>query len=151
MALGSPFMDDREDQLHRTAAAMAEAVAREVMAAFQPMVDHAKRMRDLASELTVIAGRTSERVKQLSPGGEAKEPIVAELLAFSEIVRSLAGEVRAMADRSTIDLGELQNHLLQTARTATSGQHLRRDRFDVLLDAPGRGRRPPSRDEGSSN
>ena len=144
-------MDDREDQLQRAAAAMAEDVSREVSAAFQPMIDHAKRMRDLASELTLIASRTSERVKQLSPGGETKEPIVSELLAFSEIVRSLAGEVRAMADRSTVDLGELQNHLVQTARTATSGQHLRRDRFDVLLDTGASGRRPPLRDEGSSN
>jgi hypothetical protein len=143
-------MDDRDDQLQRAAAAMAEAVSREVSAAFQPMVDHAKRMRDLASELTLIAGRTSERVKQLSPGGEAKEPIVAELLAFSEIVRSLAGEVRAMADRSTVDLGELQNHLLQTVRSATSGPHRHRDRFDVLLDTR-TGRRHPGRDDGSSN
>ena len=140
-------MDDREDQLQRAAAAMADAVSREVAAAFQPMADHARRMCDLASELALIAGRTSERVRQLSPGGEAKEAIVAELLAFSEIVRSLAGEVRAMADRSVQDLGELQNHLQQAVRMATAGQAGRRERHDVLMEASNR----LMRDDGSSN
>jgi hypothetical protein len=141
-------MDEREDQLQRAAAAMADAVSREIAAACQPMVDHGKRMRDLASELTLIAGRTSERVKQLSPGGEAKEPIVAELLAFSEIVRSLAGEVRAMADRSVQEPGELQTHLTHTARAAAAGSRRHRDRFDVLLDT---GPARHLRDDGSSS
>jgi phage tail tape-measure protein len=135
-------MSEREDQHRRDAAAIAETVGRELDGVFQPVADHARRVRDMAGELTLIASRNSKRVERHSGAANAADTALAELVAFAEVVRSLAGEVRAMAERSVHDLDELKGHIVHTVRSAALG------RQDRLADGDMPGRTAAGRDSG---
>ena len=140
-------MNEREEQLRRDATAMAEAIDRELQAAFRPVADHAERVRDVSQELTLVADRATQRAEALRGDELADRGAVAELVAMAEILRSLSGELHVMAQRSVLDLEELKSRLTQTVRATALGNRRRYERFDVDVQAEAAfsGRREPAR------
>jgi len=129
-------MNDREEQLRRDAAAMAEAIDRELQAAFRPVAEHAERVRDVSQELTLVADRATERAEAMRASDEfADRGAVAELVAMAEILRSLSGELHVMVQRSVLDLEQLKGRLTQSVRATALGNRRRYERFDVDVQA----------------
>ena len=141
-------MNEREEQLKRDAAAMADAIDRDLHGAFRPVAEHAERVRDMAQELMLVADRATGRAEALRTVEEtADRGAVAELVAMAEILRSLAGELHIMAQRSVQDLDHLKSHLVQTVRATALGNRRRYERFevDVPAEASFSGRSEPAR------
>lgn len=141
-------MNEREEQLRRDATAMAEAVDRELQAAFRPAAEHAERVRDISQELTLVADRATQRVEALRAAVDLTDRgAVAELVAMAEILRSLSGELHVMAQRSVLDLEQLKSRLTQAVRETALGNRRRYERFDVdvAAEASFSGRREPAR------
>ena len=140
-------MNEREEQLRRDAAAMAEAVDRELQAAFRPVAEHAERVRDVSQELTLVADRATQRAEALRGDEFADRGAVAELVAMAEILRSLSGEMHVMAQRSVQDLEQLKGRLTQSVRATALGNRRRYERFevDVPVEASFSGRRESAR------
>ncbi len=141
-------MSEREDQLRRDAAAMADAIDRNLHGAFRPVAEHAERVRDMAQELTQVADRATERASALRAADDgADRGAVAELVAMAEILRSLSNELHVMAQRSVQDLDHLKSHLVQTVRATALGNRRRYERFevDVVAEAKFAGRSEPAR------
>lgn len=141
-------MSDREDQLRRDAVAMADAIDRDLHGTFGPIADHAERVRDMAQELTLVADRATERVEALGASGDsANKAGLSELSAMAEILRSLAGELHIMAQRSVQDLDHLKGSLIQAVRANAIGNRRRYERVDVDVPAEAHfeGRNEPAR------
>jgi methyl-accepting chemotaxis protein len=140
-------MSEREEQLRRDAAAMAEAIDRELQAAFRPVAEHAERVRDVSQELTLVADRATQRAEALRGDDLADRGAVAELVAMAEILRSLSGELHVMAQRSVRDLEQLKGRLTQSVRATALGDRRRYERFevDVPVEASFSGRRESAR------
>lgn len=140
-------MNEREEQLRRDAAAMAEAIDRELQAAFRPVAEHAERVRDVSQELTLVADRATQRAEALRGDEFADRGAVAELVAMAEILRSLSGELHVMAQRSVQDLEQLKVRLTQSVRATALGNRRRYERFevDVPVEASFSGRRESAR------
>ena len=141
-------MSEREDQLRRDAAAMADAIDRDLHGAFLPVAEHAERVRDMAHELTQVADRATGRAEALRAADEGTDRgAVAELVAMAEILRSLSGELHVMAQRSVQDLEHLKSHLIQTVRSTALGNRRRYERFEVnvVAEASFAGRKEPAR------
>ena len=141
-------MSEREDQLRRDAAAMADAVDRDLHGAFRPVADHAERVRDMAHELTQVADRATERAAALQSADDgADRGAVAELVAMAEILRSLSGELHVLAQRSVQDLEHLKSQLIQSVRATALGNRRLHERFevDVVAEAKFAGRSEPAR------
>lgn len=140
-------MSEREEQLRRDAAAMAEAIDRELQAAFRPVAEHAERVRDVSQELTLVADRATQRAESLRGDDLADRGAVAELVAMAEILRSLSGELHVMAQRSVRDLEQLKGRLTQSVRATALGDRRRYERFevDVPVEASFSGRRESAR------
>lgn len=141
-------MSEREEQLRRDAAAMAEAIDRDLHGAFRPVAEQAERVRDMSQELTLVADRATQRAEALHAADDgADRGAVAELVAMAEILRSLAGELHVMAQRSVQDIEHLKSHLVQTVRATAFGNRRRYERFevDVPAEASFSGRREPAR------
>jgi methyl-accepting chemotaxis protein len=140
-------MSEREEQLRRDAAAMAEAIDRELQAAFRPVAEHAERVRDVSQELTLVADRATQRAEALRGDDLADRGAVAELVAMAEILRSLSGELHVMAQRSVQDLEQLKGRLTQSVRATALGDRRRYERFevDVPVEASFSGRRESAR------
>lgn len=140
-------MSEREEQLRRDAAAMAEAIDRELQAAFRPVAEHAERVCDVSQELTLVADRATQRAESLRGDDLADRGAVAELVAMAEILRSLSGELHVMAQRSVQDLEQLKGRLTQSVRATALGDRRRYERFevDVPVEASFSGRRESAR------
>ena len=140
-------MSEREEQLRRDAAAMAEAIDRELQAAFRPVAEHAERVCDVSQELTLVADRATQRAESLRGDDLADRGAVAELVAMAEILRSLSGELHVMAQRSVQDLEQLKGRLTQSVRATALGNRRRYERFevDVPVEASFSGRRESAR------
>lgn len=140
-------MSEREEQLRRDAAAMAEAIDRELQAAFRPVAEHAERVCDVSQELTLVADRATQRAESLRGDDLADRGAVAELVAMAEILRSLSGELHVMAQRSVRDLEQLKGRLTQSVRATALGDRRRYERFevDVPVEASFSGRRESAR------
>jgi len=141
-------MNEREEQLRRDAAAMADAIDREIEGVFRPASEHAGRVGDMAQELTLLADRTVRRAEALKASGEVGDPAaMAELTAMAEILRSLSGELHVMTQRSAQDLHEVKTRLVRAVRATALGNRRRYERFDidVAAEASFSGRREPAR------
>ncbi|MSP48014.1 MAG: PilZ domain-containing protein [Alphaproteobacteria bacterium] len=127
---------------------MAEAIDRDLHGTFQPITEHAERVRDMAQELTQVADQASQRAEALRDAGDAVDRgSVAELGAMAEILRGLSSELHVLAQRSVQDLEHLKGHLVQTVRATALGNRRRYERFEVKLPAEATfsGRSEPAR------
>lgn len=140
-------MSEREDQLKRDAAAMADAVEREVEGMFGPASEHAGRVSEMTQELILLADRTVGRVQALKAAEEADPAALAELAAMTEIIRSLSGELHVLTQRSLQDLHEVRTRLVRAVRATVLGNRRRYERIevDVPAEASFSGRSEPAR------
>jgi len=141
-------MSEREEQLRRDAQAMADAVDRELHAAFRPVAEHAESVCDMAQELAQVADRATQRAESLQKADETSDRgAMAELVAMAEILRSLSSELHAMSRRSIMDLENLKTQLTHTVRATALGNRRRYERFevDVPAEASFSGRRESAR------
>jgi hypothetical protein len=141
-------MSEREDQLRREAAEMADAIDRDLQVMFRPAGEHAEQVREIAQELTLIADRAAQRAAALQAADDAGDHgAMAELVAMADILRSLSGELHIMAQRSVQDLDQLKTRLVRTVRATALGNRRRYERLeiDVPAEASFAGRREPAR------
>lgn len=129
-------MTVREEQLRRDAAAMADAVDRELERVFQPVSAHADRVSEMAQELTLLADRTVRHAEALRIADDGGDRIaMAERVAMAEILRSLSGGLHAMTQRSVQDVHEVKTRLVRTVRATALGNRRRYERFEVDVPA----------------
>lgn len=125
-------MTEREDQLRRDAAAMADSIDRDLNDAFGPAVDQAARVRDMALELSLASDRTTARIEALDASpGPPDRTMIGELAATAAVLRSLADALHVLTARSVEDLEALKAHLVQTVRANALGNRRRYERFQV--------------------
>jgi hypothetical protein len=141
-------MSEREEQLRRDAAALADAVDRELEIVFRPVSEHAERVGEMAQELTLLADRTVQRAQALKSADDGRDPAaVSELTAMAEILRSLSSELHILTQRSVQDLYHVKTRLVRTVRATALGNRRRYERVDVDVPAEASfsGRREPAR------
>lgn len=141
-------MTEREEQLRRDAAAMADSIDRDLNDAFGPIVGNAVRVRDMALELSLASDRTSVRIEALeASSGPADKAAAGELAATAAVLRSLADALHVLTVRSVEDLEALKAHLIQSVRNNALGNRRRYERFEVDVPAEARfaGRSEPAR------
>ncbi len=133
-----------EEQLRRDTSAVVDAIDRGLHGGLGPVADQAVRVRDLASELALVADRTSERVRALGTSGKRA---VDELAVTAEILQGLAGELHLMTQQSVHDLAHLQAHLTRSVRANAIANRRRSKRFevDIPVEAQFAGRTKPGR------
>lgn len=145
---GEPRMIEHEDQLRRDAAALADGIDRDLHIALAPLAGNAERVRDMALELTVASDDASFRIEALDASREAAGgTAIEELAATASVLRSLAGELHVVAERSIRELEASKAHLVQAIRANALGNRRRYERFEVDVPAEARfaGRIEPAR------
>ncbi len=141
-------MNEHADQVRRDAAAMADGIDRDLHDALAPLAGNAARVRDMALELSLASDRASLRIEALGASCETPgRTAIEELAATASVLRSLAGELYVVAERSVQELDASKAHLVQAIRANAVGNRRRYERFevDVPAEAHFAGRIEPAR------
>jgi hypothetical protein len=141
-------MTERDDKPKSDAAAMADAINRELQGAFRPVVEHAGEARNIAEELARVADRTARQAEALRADDDAgSRELMTELVAMSDMLRSLAGQLQVMTQRSVQDLDQLKGRLIQAVHVSALGNRRRHERIEVDMPAEASfaGRSEPAR------
>ena len=109
-------MSAYEDQLRRDAAAITDALERALDGAMDPLLAHAERLHQMASELSQLSGRPNHEV-----GAEG--------------LRDLAGDLQEMSRQSAEDLQRLKSELIQAMRAQAIANRRRSRRVDTDIPA----------------
>src|SRR4051812_30231004 len=101
-------MSAYEVQLRRDAAAISDAIHRTMEGVIEPILRHAARVRDMASELSQVSDRASHDVERLR---DSPELALSELAVTADILRELSDELQEMTRQSVSDVERLKSEL----------------------------------------